>query len=90
LLLFQKISYVNLTWSILTYLEGKNMKLLTAALLMTLALATGCSCEKNAAPPEPMTEMAPPAQDQMGAPADGSEDSMEEPEATEESSGKDM
>ncbi len=52
------------------------MKLLTAALLITLALTTGFSCEKNA-PPEPTTEMAPPAQDQMGAPADGSEPQMD-------------
>lgn len=47
------------------------MKLLTAAMLVTLALTTGFTCSKNN-PPEAQTEQAPPppAQDQMGAPAD--------------------
>lgn len=52
------------------------MKLFAATLVTILALATGFSCHKNTpSPPEPTTEMAPPAQDQMGAPADGMEPS---------------
>ena len=58
------------------------LRLITAAVaLMTLTLATGFSCNRNN-PPEPQTEMAPPAQEEMGAPADGSstQDGMPSPE----------
>jgi hypothetical protein len=46
------------------------MKKITAGLILALALTTGFTCSKNTPPEMNKTEQAPPpAQDQMGAPA---------------------